>query len=97
MTASNYWQHKLSLWLHDPAHKMLDIRGHEARAAEIARLLDVSVPDKDSYQNADMIAAGLTRAALPKYSADEQNGAVNFREKPILTHPLVKNSKLAFA
>lgn len=97
MTASNYWQHKLSLWLHDPAHKMLDIRGHEARAAEIARLLDVSVPDKDSYQNADMIAAGLTRAALPKYSADEQNGAVNFREKPILTHPLVKDGKLAFA
>lgn len=97
MTQKSYWQDKLSLWLHDPAHKMLDIRGHEARAAEIARLLDVSVPDKDTYQNADMIAAGLTRAALPKYSADEQNGAVNFREKPILTHPLVKDGKLALA
>ena len=34
---------------------------------------------------------------MPKYSADEQNGAVNFREKPILTHPLVKDGKLAFA
>lgn len=97
MTQKSYWQHKLSLWLHDPVHKMLDIRGHEARAAEIARLLDVTVPDKPAYQNADMIAAGLTRAALPKYSADEQNGAVNFREKPILTHPLVKDGKLSFA
>ena len=29
MTASNYWQHKLSLWLHDPAHKMFDIPRHE--------------------------------------------------------------------
>ncbi|MDO5675302.1 MAG: type III-B CRISPR-associated protein Cas10/Cmr2 [bacterium] len=95
MTQESYWQDKLSLWLHDPVHKMLDIRGHEARAAEIARLLEVSVPDKATYQNADMIAAGLTRAALPKYSEDErQNGAVNFREKPVLTHPLVQAASL---
>ncbi len=94
-TNAEYWQHKLSLWLHDPVHKMFDIPRHEELAADLARLLDASVPDKTTYQQADRVAAGLTRAALPKYSADEQNGAVNFREKPILTHPLVKGEKLA--
>lgn len=90
-TNAEYWQHKLSLWLHDPVDKMLDIRGHEARAGEMARLLDLSVPDKPTYQKADMIAAGLTRAALPGHSAGEQNGAVDFLKQPVLTHPLVKD------
>lgn len=51
MTASNYWQHKLSLWLHDPAHKMFDIPRHEELAADLARLLDASVPDKTTYRS----------------------------------------------
>lgn len=94
MTASNYWQHKLSLWLHDPAHKMFDIPRHEELAADLARLLDASVPDKTTYQQADMIAAGLTRAALPDYSKDSQNGAVDFKDRPVLTHPLAASAAL---
>ncbi len=95
MTHDNYWQHKLSLWLHDPVHKMFDIRRHESLAADLAGLLHVTLPAKDAYQNADMMAAGLTRAALPGYSANtEESGAIDFGKKPVLTHPLVKGSTL---
>ncbi|MGW8160354.1 MAG: type III-B CRISPR-associated protein Cas10/Cmr2 [Desulfoprunum sp.] len=95
MTHDNYWQHKLSLWLHDPVHKMFDIRRHESLAADLANLLNAVTPAKDSYQNGDRIASGLTRAALPKYSADPaQNGAIDFSADPILTHPLVKGCTL---
>jgi CRISPR-associated protein Cmr2 len=95
MTNDNYWRHKLSLWLHDPVHKMFDIRRHEFLAADIAQLLHVTTPTKDSYQHADMMASGLTRAALPGYSTDkEQNGAIDFGSVPIITHPLVKGRTL---
>ena len=70
MTHDNYWQHKLSLWLHDPVHKMFDIRRHESLATDLASLLNAVTPAKDAYQNGDRIASGLTRAALPTYSAD---------------------------
>jgi CRISPR-associated protein Cmr2 len=95
MTSDNYWQHKLSLWLHDPVHKMFDIRRHEFLAADLAALLLVSTPAKNSYQNADMIAAGLTRSALPGFNIDSaQNGAVDFSADPIVTHPLIKGRAL---
>jgi len=95
MTHDNYWQHKLSLWLHDPVHKMFDIRRHESLAADLAGLLHVTLPTKDIYQNADMMAAGLTRAALPGYSANpEESGAIDFNKTPVLTHPLVKGISL---
>lgn len=98
MSENNYWQDKLSLWLHDPVHKMFDIRGHERLADEIAVLLHVTTPDKDRYQKADMMASGLTRAALPGYNADAaQNGAVEFGAAPFVTHPLVKDSRLRLA
>ena len=41
-----------------------------------------------------MIAAGLTRAALPDYSKDSQNGAVDFKNRPVLTHPLAASAAL---
>lgn len=94
MTQNSYWQDKLSLWLHDPVDKVFKISGHESRAADLARLLEMSVPDKDTYQKADMLASGLTRAALPGYTADEQNGAIDFKDAPVLTHPLVTNATL---
>lgn len=93
----DYWQHKLSLWLHDPVHKALDIALHESRAKDIAEFLHQTSPSKDAYQAADVIASGLTRSVLPKFSSDEtQNGAVNFLDYPTVTHPLVRNTSLSF-
>lgn len=92
----NYWQKKISLFLHDPVHKILKIQGHESRAEEIAELLHQSAAPKDQYQYEDMVASGLTRAAVPGYSTDDQNGAVDFMHKPELKHPLVKNASLKF-
>jgi len=95
MNTINYWQQKLSLWLHDPVHKTFDIRRHEFLAGEIAELLHISSPAKDAYQNADMMASGLTRAAMPGYDTNEkQNGAINFADFPQVTHPLVAGQKL---
>lgn len=85
----NYWQNKLALWLHDPVHKIFDIRSHETRARELAGLLHATIPDKDQYSRADQIASSLARASLPGYSSNEKiNGAINFNEAPVLTHPL---------
>ena len=86
---NSYWQNKLALWLHDPVHKMFHIQSHERRAQELAELLHVTLPDKNQYSQADQVASSLARASLPGYSSDaKQNGAVNFNESPILTHPL---------
>jgi len=86
----NYWQHKLSLWLHDPVHKVFDILHHESYAKDIAELLHTSLPTKDIYQTSDRISSGLSRASLPNYNRDEkQNGAVDFSQAPFITHPLV--------
>ncbi|HEX2958402.1 MAG TPA: type III-B CRISPR-associated protein Cas10/Cmr2 [Chitinispirillaceae bacterium] len=94
----NYWQHKISLFLHDPVHKAFKISGHEKRAAAIAEFLHQPVATKELYQVADMIASGLTRSALPGYDGNNtaQNGSVDLNEFPVLTHPLVKNSSLTF-
>lgn len=87
---SQYWQHKVSIYLHDPPHKAFDIKGHEDNSKEIANAVGVSIETKELYANADQIAAGLTRAALPGHDSDAQkNGAVNFLESPVITHPLV--------
>lgn len=95
MSHPDYWQHKLSVYLHDPPHKCLNIKGHEQWAKEIAEELGCSIAAKDQYQNADMIASGLTRVATPRYSAyANQNGAVNFTETLVITHPVVKCTPL---
>ncbi|MBN1984603.1 MAG: type III-B CRISPR-associated protein Cas10/Cmr2 [Chitinivibrionales bacterium] len=92
---SNYWQNKVSLFLHDPVHKALKIPGHEERSFEIAEALVQSKPEKDFYGAADQIATSLTRAALPGYSKEEtENGAVDFTKDPVLTHPLVADAAI---
>ncbi len=91
------WQKKLSLFLHDPVHKAFYIQGHEDRAAKIAAILKQTVLEKSDYEIADRIASGLARARLPGYSwVDENNGAVNLKKYPALTHPLSGNSDLIF-
>ncbi|HBT97191.1 MAG TPA: hypothetical protein DEB25_05975, partial [Desulfobulbaceae bacterium] len=78
------------MWLHDPVHKIFDIRRHESLAQDLANLLDITAPGKDVYQKADMMASGLTRAALSGYKPDAaQNGAVDFSASPLVTHPLI--------
>ncbi|MDR3342290.1 MAG: type III-B CRISPR-associated protein Cas10/Cmr2, partial [Treponema sp.] len=89
MKSPSYWQDKIAVWLHDPVCKLFDIPRHEEMAKEIADTLFQSAPDKGVYQMADMIASSLVRAAVPGYSADAtQNGAINFIDAPIITHPL---------
>ena len=96
MIQENYWQHKLSVFLHDPAHKALSIQRHEELAQDIATLLHQSAPQKAEYSAADRIASSLSRAALPGYCKDEmQNGAVDFTPNPVLTHPLVNGATLS--
>lgn len=91
----DYWQHKLSVYLHDPPHKCLSIPKHEQWAKEIAELTGCAIAGKNVYRDADMIASGLTRAATPGYSADaHQNGAVDFISSPVLTHPAVAGNAL---
>lgn len=86
----DYWQHKLSVYLHDPPHKCVSIQKHEQWAQEVAEILGCSIASKEQYQNADMIASGLTRAAMPGYSTDsKQNGSIDFLESPVITHPVV--------
>lgn len=95
MQKSEYWQHKLSVYLHDPPHKCLSIQKHEQWAKEIAELVGCASASKQVYQSADMIASGLTRAATPGYSTDAyKNGAVDFISSPVLTHPAVSGSSL---
>jgi CRISPR-associated protein Cmr2 len=85
----SYWQNKISLFLHDPPHKALDIRLHESKAKEFADALFGSVAPKDLYANADQIASYLTRIKLPNYSENEQeSGAIDFLKNPVTTHPL---------
>jgi CRISPR-associated protein Cmr2 len=97
MFRSDYWQHKLSVYLHDPPHKCLNIPGHEQWAKEIAEELGCSIAASEQYKNADMIASGLTRVATPGYSKDEsQNGAVDFVKAPFITHPVVNCAPLKF-
>lgn len=97
MQNPDYWQHKLSVYLHYPPHKCLnlDIPKHEQWAHEIAELLGCSIASKDSYQNAEMIASGLTRVVVPEYNADaNQHGTADFASSPVLTHPAVSNNSL---
>lgn len=95
MQRSDYWQHKLSIYLHDPPHKSLSIPGHEQRAKEIADLLGQTVAAREQYIAADMIASGLTRAAVPGHSADPaRNGSIDFAAHPVITHPVAHGTKL---
>lgn len=95
MKSSTYWQDKISVYLHDPICKVFDIQHHETIAKEIAEKLVQTEPNKDVYSVADRIASGLTRAAVPGYSADSKlNGAINITESPFVTHPLVREQAL---
>ena len=85
---ADYWKYKLANYLHDPPDKALGIPGHEARSRDLCDLLNLPTPDKNEYQRADQIASGMDRTCLPGYSDDQaKNGAIDFLQHPVLTHP----------
>lgn len=88
----NYWQNKISLWLHDPVCKVFDIPNHTKTANEIASLFGLS-SDSHFYKISDSIAVSLTRSILPDY---DKGGNIDFKsaEQQYITHPLVKNGKM---
>ncbi len=95
-TDPNYWDQKLANYLHDPPDKALRIPGHEERSIALLDILgNLPTPTKDSYQRADVIAAGMDRTQLPGYSQDIfKNGAIDFGSSPYLTHPTGEQSAL---
>jgi CRISPR-associated protein Cmr2 len=86
---ADYWDLKLSTYLHDPPDKALSIPGHEARSRLLAEVLGpLPAPDSDMYRRADAIAAGMDRAQLPPHDADpRRSGSIDFLAEPKLTHP----------
>lgn len=86
---ADYWNTKLSAYLHDPPDKALRIQGHQARSSKIAQMLG-GLPDPETTFDlrADVIASGMDRIILPGYHSDEsKSGAVDFAVEPVLTHP----------
>lgn len=90
-----YWNSKLSAYFHDPIDKIFRIQEHEERAGRLLDVLGVQKPNEKYWSTADSIAAGFERGQVPSYSKDEKkNGAVNFLEYPVITHPTTdKNDK----
>ena len=86
---ANYWDQKLSNYLHDPPDKAICVPGHEGRSQVLVEALgNLPAPYKQFYQRADQIAAGMDRVHLPGYSPEaSKNGAIDFTESPVLTHP----------
>ena len=94
---TDYWNHKLLSFLHDPPDKALWIPGHETRSNQLLAALGIqSSLDQESYKQADIIASGMDRTVLPGYSRDKSyNGAVDFCAAPVITHPTGDNNPLA--
>ncbi len=93
---ANYWDRKLSCYLHDPPDKALHIPGHEERSNLLLRALgDLPSLDENNYLRADRIASGMDRAQFPGWNKDSnRSGAVDFSKKPVLTHPTGSKQKL---
>ena len=87
MRTSDYWDRKISVYLHDPPDKALGIAGHKERAARLREIFGAGRPDESALEG-DWIASALDRAMTPGYSRDlEASGAVDFLSCPVLTHP----------
>lgn len=92
---TTYWERKFIAYMHDPLDKILQIKGHEDRAALFLEKYGLQKPNEEFWKKADGIAAGFERGQVPSYSTDpNRNGAVNFLENPIITHPTSKNAQL---
>ena len=94
---TSYWNNKVKNFLHDPPDKALQIPGHERRSNLLLDALGISATlQAEDYRDADRIAAGMDRVVLPGYSVNvKKNGAVDFLENPVITHPLGSNEALS--
>lgn len=92
---SAYWERKMIAYMHDPLDKILQIKGHEERAALFLEKYGLQKPNEEFWKKADTIAAGFERGQVPSYSADpNKNGAVDFLNNPIITHPTSEQDQL---
>ena len=90
-----YWNRKFIAYMHDPLDKILQIKGHENRAELLLEKFGLQKPNEEFWKKADGIAAGFERGQVPSYSADpNKNGAVDFLQNPIITHPTSEQAQL---
>ena len=88
---TNYWQNKIAAYLDESVVKVFDIKNRKKYAKDIQDSFGsiTSTADAGKIQQAQYIASGLTRAALP------------FDDSPIkeicLKHPLVKDASIKFS
>ncbi len=87
---TNYWQNKIAAYLDESVVKVFDIKNRKKYAKSIQDSFGTitSTADAAKIQQAQYIASGLTRAALP---FDDSK-----LEKLTLKHPLVKNQFIDF-
>jgi len=87
----NYWQNKIAAYLDESVVKIFDIKNRKQYAKSIQDSFGAitSTADEMKIQQAQYIASGLTRAALP---FDDSK-----LEKITLKHPLVKNQFIDFS
>jgi len=91
----NYWDNKFAAYMHDPIDKIFQIPRHEERAANLLEVFGLQKPNEKFWKKADGIASGFERGQVPSYSKDpNKNGAVNFLETPIITHPTSEDAPL---
>jgi len=91
----NYWDNKFAAYMHDPIDKIFQIPGHEERAAKLLETFGLQKPNDKFWKKADSIASGFERGHVPSYSKDpNKNGAINFLENPIITHPTSEKAPL---
>lgn len=75
--------------MHDPIDKVFQIQGHEKRSAELLQIFSLDMPNDKHWKTADAIASGFERGQVPSYNSDPQkNGAVDFTNNPVITHPI---------
>ncbi len=88
---ANYWQNKIAAYLDESVVKIFDIKNRKQNAKSIQDSFGAitSTADAAKIQQAQYIASGLTRAALP------------FDDSPTkeicLRHPLVKDASIKFS
>ncbi len=85
-----YWQNKIAAYLNESVVKLFDISKRKEYAKEIQdSFIENNTANENKIKQAQYIASGLTRAALPE-------NETKF-EKIILKHPLVKDTSVSLA
>ncbi len=92
---SAYWDRKFIAYMHDPPDKVFNIKAHEKQSAMWIEKFGLQKPNEAFWKKADAIASGFERGQVPSYSPDpNKNGAVDFLENPVISHPTSKMAQL---